>query len=619
MALTKITSRILDSSGVTTVGTISTGVWQGTAINQTYLVGQSGTNTGDETLARINALNVTELGTISSGVWNGTAINQTYLVGQSGTNTGDETLARINALDVTELGTISSGVWNGTAIASAYLDADTAHLSTTQTFTGAKTFSSGGIFSSSSQGKLKLVAGSNEYLSLEFANASGTTQWEISKNNTHDLYFYKGGYRMMLKADGKVGIGTTSPSQQLHIYSGAGGGSAPDSRTKLLIEDDGEAYLGFNVPATSFTGIRLQFAGTTKAIFECWDQAAQTPQVRIGSVDSRPVSLQTDNTPRLTVLGTSGNVGIGTTSPDYQLDIENSSHAVLRIHAGTNSSASLRLKNDAIDWDVNCQTNDTFAVYNHTSNTQPFSILPNGNVGIGTTSSSTTLDVVSNTSSQYAARIINASTQSSTTAPSINFAYSNGSTSYGMVMNKGSINSGYFIGCFNPSNTLSFQVLGNGDVQRCGMTQGTNHFISLSGDLPGHTANQYNCLKTDLNDLHFAAGGVYTGYISYNSGFTDVSDASLKENVEDIPDALSKVKNLRGRYYTWINELQDNERQVGFIAQEVEQQVPEVISEGAGGTKGVAYGKLTAVLVNAIKEQQTIIEDLKSRIQTLEG
>ena len=100
MALTKITSRILDSSGVTILGTISTGVWQGTAINQTYLVGQSGTNTGDETLARINAL------------------------------------------DITELGTVSSGVWNGTAIASAYLDADTAHLSTTQTFTGAKTFSS---------------------------------------------------------------------------------------------------------------------------------------------------------------------------------------------------------------------------------------------------------------------------------------------------------------------------------------------------------------------------------------------------------------------------------------------------------------------------------------------
>ena len=77
--------------------------------------------------------------------------------------------------------------------------------------------------------------------------------------------------------------------------------------------------------------------------------------------------------------------------------------------------------------------------------------------------------------------------------------------------------------------------------------------------------------------------------------------------------------NLRGRYFTWINELQSDERQVGFIAQEIEEQLPEVVSVGAGDMKGVAYGSVTPLLVNAIKEQQAIIEDLKSRIETLEG
>ncbi len=47
----------------------------------------------------------------------------------------------------------------------------------------------------------------------------------------------------------------------------------------------------------------------------------------------------------LFLQGSSGNVGIGTTSPDFQLDIENSSNAIARIHAGTNASASLRLQN----------------------------------------------------------------------------------------------------------------------------------------------------------------------------------------------------------------------------------------------------------------------------------
>jgi hypothetical protein len=64
----------------------------GTLAHLTDITGtNSGTNTGDETLSSINALAITTVGTISSGVWQGTAINQTYLEGQSGTNTGDET------------------------------------------------------------------------------------------------------------------------------------------------------------------------------------------------------------------------------------------------------------------------------------------------------------------------------------------------------------------------------------------------------------------------------------------------------------------------------------------------------------------------------------------------
>ena len=135
------TTASINALDITEVGTISSGVWQGSAISTTYLSGQSGTNTGDETKSSINALDITEVGTISSGVWQGSAISTTYLSGQSGTNTGDETTASINALDITEVGTISSGVWNGTVIADAYLSSNTAHLSGTQTFSGEKIFS----------------------------------------------------------------------------------------------------------------------------------------------------------------------------------------------------------------------------------------------------------------------------------------------------------------------------------------------------------------------------------------------------------------------------------------------------------------------------------------------
>ena len=92
--------------------------------------------------------NITGVGTIGTGVWQGTTIKTAYigddqitedklantLLAEIDANTAkvtnsDQSKADINALDITEVGTISSGVWNGTAIASAYLDADTMHYS----------------------------------------------------------------------------------------------------------------------------------------------------------------------------------------------------------------------------------------------------------------------------------------------------------------------------------------------------------------------------------------------------------------------------------------------------------------------------------------------------------
>ena len=117
-----------------------------------------------------------------------------------------------------------------------------------------------------------------------------------------------------------------------------------------------------------------------------------------------------------------------------------------------------------------------------------------------------------------------------------------------------------------------------------------------------------------MNDLHFVAGNTYTGYISYNGGFADISDQSLKENVVTIDGALSKVEQLQGRYFTWISEDQSDDRQIGFIAQEVEAVIPELVTTSGTGIKGISYGKTTALLVEAIKEQQTLIEQLQARL-----
>jgi hypothetical protein len=96
---------------------------------------------------------------------------------------------------------------------------------------------------------------------------------------------------------------------------------------------------------------------------------------------------------------------------------------------------------------------------------------------------------------------------------------------------------------------------------------------------------------------------------------TDViisSDARIKENINLIENALDKTCALEGVYYT-RTDLEDKSRKVGFIAQQVAEFLPEVVSIDQDGNYGVNYGNITALLVEAIKELNKEIEILKAK------
>jgi hypothetical protein len=95
------------------------------------------------------------------------------------------------------------------------------------------------------------------------------------------------------------------------------------------------------------------------------------------------------------------------------------------------------------------------------------------------------------------------------------------------------------------------------------------------------------------------------------------SDARVKANVKPIDSSLEKVLKLTGVTYN-RTDLEDKSTKIGFIAQEVEKVVPEVVTyDGEKDRYGVSYGNVTALLVEAIKEQQIQIEELKSIINGL--
>jgi hypothetical protein len=92
---------------------------------------------------------------------------------------------------------------------------------------------------------------------------------------------------------------------------------------------------------------------------------------------------------------------------------------------------------------------------------------------------------------------------------------------------------------------------------------------------------------------------------------TASSDERLKENVRPITGALDLVQQLAGVLFNRIGQTND---EIGYLAQKVEQILPQVVHTDADGMKSVAYGNIVALLSEAIKEQQAQIEELKGRL-----
>jgi hypothetical protein len=111
-----------------------------------------------------------------------------------------------------------------------------------------------------------------------------------------------------------------------------------------------------------------------------------------------------------------------------------------------------------------------------------------------------------------------------------------------------------------------------------------------------------------------------------NGAFGAISDAKLKENIVDATPKLDKVNQLKVRNYNLIG---DELKQIGFVAQEIEQVFPGIVSDipdvDAEGndlgttTKTVKTTVLIPILVKAIQEQQAMIEELKTKVTALEN
>ena len=134
---------------------------------------------------------------------------------------------------------------------------------------------------------------------------------------------------------------------------------------------------------------------------------------------------------------------------------------------------------------------------------------------------------------------------------------------------------------------------------------------------------QFNDVQVDSLGIGTAASGT-TGEIRATNDVTAFysSDERLKENIVQLDRALDKVNSLRGVTFDW-KDLTEEERKtihshegsdIGVIAQEVQEQYPELVHQREHGYLSVDYQKLTAVLIEAVKELSQKVTDLEHRI-----
>jgi len=158
-----------------------------------------------------------------------------------------------------------------------------------------------------------------------------------------------------------------------------------------------------------------------------------------------------------------------------------------------------------------------------------------------------------------------------------------------------------------------------------------NNFVRINNYLGIGTApSNVHGLRVDGGSDASYSMVVFKGAYAYGNGFVSASDRTLKKEIATLEHALDKVISLRGVSYTWDTDnpdagCSDESLQIGIIAQEVEGVFPELVTQNADGYKGVSYGKFSAVLIEAIKEQQLmidqqqqVIDDLEERLRLLE-
>lgn len=485
---------------------------------------------------------------------------------------------------------------------------------------------------------------------------------------------------MRIKANGYVGIGVSNPAYQLEVggdinITGSfringvaiGGGSGTvtgTGTTNYIAKWSGSSAIGNSQIFDNGTNVGIGTASPSAPLtvlsdnsnaytFNLLGRSADNASTinffnnagstRYGYLynDASGMYLGVNASTRL-FINTSGNIGIGTTSPSYKLDVSGTARFTGQVSLTNNNiiysdAASGHTyhqfnRNTATGWEqmimwstggtakwyvgLQNNTSDGFSIYGAAAGANAITILANNNVAIGGT---TAPQKVTITASAY---------------PILGFNI--GTTAQGYI---GSLNGGGIAINSQIAQPLMFftndsermRIQSNGDVA-IGTTSSGGYKLAVNGSFNaiGNVTSTGGGagLFTQSRDLSAAMGwySENTTYMYYyhtthgataritgsSGAYTALSDINKKKDIEESKLGLEAIKLLKPKTYRFKSENDSASKSLGFIAQEVKEAIPQAYSED-GEFIGLTEMPIIATLVNAVKELSAKVELLEAK------
>jgi hypothetical protein len=468
-------------------------------------------------------------------------------------------------------------------------------------------------------------------------------------NNTGDHYDKM--YVFRAEYDDNDDVAQTGTS---YLYYGNYAGTNPTTAFGVHIADNVKNYFGGDIGiGTDAPGSKLHTNGTrdytgSTPSTSSYDNNFQsgTAVLAIGQSNGIPAiqGFGTGTAYHLVLAPNNGNVGIGTSgTPVAKLDVNGNIHCT-KLAAGTSSNPGANLDiclgadNDTgfscpADGELKIWSNNTeVALFKHNGIVFTDQLTTNGRLNVRGH-----LDLSDGENLDFGS-----SDDVRINYNSNNWLYTNFRTGNGIVFqdngtdkiiledsgiirpsvtNTGTIgtsdrywDNGYFQD-FNVSGTINVRGaidLADNDILRLGsgddaelFCDGSHLYLDLNSGIGNFYIKDGSTTRYTFNDNgNFTATGNVTAY----------SDIKLKENIEPIANPLDKVNQINGVTFDRI-DTPELGRQMGVIAQDVEKVCPELVSTDEEGTKSVAYGNMVGLLIEAIKDQQKQIDELKAKLE----